>query len=45
MENHGDYNEEYLGEGYDQKFGWEELVDNPTKEEIAVLDKFGILLK
>lgn len=45
MENHGDYNEEYLGEGYDQKFGWEEIADNPTKEEIAVLDKFGILLK
>ncbi|MCR4279684.1 MAG: hypothetical protein NUV78_03040 [Candidatus Zambryskibacteria bacterium] len=45
MENHGDYGEEYLGEGYDQKFGWEEVAPDLKEEEIKILDKFGVLLK
>ena len=45
MTNKGDYDEEYLGEGYDQKYSWEEVLPTPTKEEIQVLKKFEILNK
>ena len=45
MENKGDYAEEYLGEGYDQKFAWEEVAPSVSEDEIKVLKKFGVLLK
>ncbi len=44
MANKSDYTEEFLGEGYDQKFAWEEVAPEITEEEIKVLQKFNILL-
>lgn len=39
----GDYNSEYMGEFYDQKYGWENL-GHVSSEDIACLKRLGILL-
>ena len=43
LEAHSDYEEEYMGEEYDQKYSWEE-VDSISSEESRVLNKFNVLL-
>jgi hypothetical protein len=42
LKDHGDFNHEYRGEFFDQKFAWECLGDI-TDSEIAILKKLGIL--
>jgi hypothetical protein len=44
MEKHNDYEEEFMGEAYDQKFGWEVVKVDIPQEEILVLKQLGILL-
>lgn len=39
---HGDFDSKYLGEFYDQKFGWEDC-GGITAEEIATLQRLGVL--
>ena len=43
MEAHSDYEEEFMGENYDQKYSWEE-VSSVTTEEVKILNKFNVLL-
>ncbi len=38
----GDFNSEYMGEFYDQKYGWEDCGDI-TAEEVAPLERLGVL--
>ena len=42
LKNKGDFDEDYLGEFYDIKYGWQDLGEI-TKEEIQILKKFKIL--
>lgn len=44
VENKGDFEEEYLGEFYDQKYGWEEVCDI-DEVQIGVLKDLKIINK
>ncbi len=41
LEKGGDFQEEYLGDQYDQKFSWEDLGEL-TEKEIKTIKKIGI---
>lgn len=45
MEKCNDFEEEYLGEFYDQKYGWERVSPLIADDELEVLKRYGILFK
>lgn len=44
MQAHNDFQEEFMGEGYDQKYGWEVVKEDISQEDMQTLKNLGILL-